>query len=110
MKTIYIDADFMCHITNDGTMTAIETDYFDGKCNTFIEGYRFIPTGKSWTRPDGVVFHGEMISPWKDYAILCEIQSLYEETIADKERISALEENNAMLTECILELSEIVYA
>ena len=78
MKTIYIDSDFKCHITNDGTMTAVETDFFDGKCDAFIEGYRFIPEGESWKRSDGVVFHGEMITPWRPYAELDAVQREYE--------------------------------
>jgi hypothetical protein len=91
MKTIYIDSDFKCHITDDGTMTAIETDYFDGKCDAFIEGYRFVPDGETWTRSDGTVFHGEMISPWKDYAELDNAQREYEkQLLADYE--SALAE------------------
>ena len=64
---VYIDSDCKCHISNDGTMTAVETDFFDGKFDAFIEGYRFVPEGESWTRSDGVVFHGEMIAPWKPY-------------------------------------------
>ena len=67
MKTIYIDSEFKCHVSGDGTMTEMQTDAFDGKCDTFIEGYRFVPSGASWTREDGVVFQGEMISPWKDF-------------------------------------------
>ena len=47
MKTIYIDSDFKCHITDDGTMRAVETDFFDQKCDAFIEGYRFVPAGES---------------------------------------------------------------
>lgn len=78
MKTIYIDSDFKCHVQDDGTMTSIETDRFDGKCDRFIEGYRFVPSGQSWTRQDGAVFHGEMFSPWKDYAILAAYQEQYE--------------------------------
>lgn len=78
MKTIYIDSDFKCHITNDGTMRSVETDYFDGKCDTLIEGYRFVPTGESWTRNDGAVFYGEMICPWKPYAELDVAQREYE--------------------------------
>lgn len=78
MRTIYIDSEFRCHVTNDGTMTAVETDFFDGKCDTFIEGYRFIPAGKSWTRSDGVVFNGEMIAPWKNYSKLNNAQREYE--------------------------------
>lgn len=111
MKTIYVKPDtFKCYVENDGTMIAVETDLFDGKCNTFIEGYRFVPNGEIWTRSDGVVFHGEMIAPWKDCALLEAAQSLYEETLADKKRIAALEEENMMLMECILEMSEIIYA
>lgn len=78
MKTIYIDSDFKCHTSNDGTMTPVETDAFDGKCDTFIDGYRFVPSGESWTREDGVVFQGEMIAPWKDYAELDNAQREYE--------------------------------
>jgi hypothetical protein len=80
---VYIDSDFKCHVTNDGTMTAVETDFFDGKCDAFIEGYRFIPPDKTWTREDGEVFTGEMVSPWKDYAILAAYQEQYETTNAE---------------------------
>lgn len=78
MKTIYIDAEFKCHVTNDGTMTAVETEAFDGMCDAFIEGYRFIPKGESWERADGVVFEGEMIAPWKNYRELANAQREYE--------------------------------
>lgn len=78
MRTIYLDSEFKCHITNDGNMTAVETDFFDGKCDTFVEGYRFVPAGESWTRPDGVVFHGEMIAPFKPYSELAAAQRQYE--------------------------------
>lgn len=78
MKTIYLDSDFKCHVIDDGTMTAVETDFFDGKCDTFIEGYRFVPFGETWTRSDGVVFQGEMISPWKPYDELDAAQRAYE--------------------------------
>lgn len=78
MKTIYIDSDFKCHVTNDGTMRSVETDYFDRKCDTMIEGYRFVPAGESWTRNDGDVFCGEMICPWKPYSDLAIAQKQYE--------------------------------
>lgn len=76
--TIYIDADFKCHVAEDGTMTAVETDVFDGKCAAYIEGYQFVPSGESWTRSDGVVFAGEMIAPWKDWRELDAAQREYE--------------------------------
>lgn len=78
MKTIYIDSEFKCHATNDGTMTAVEVDFFSNKCDSFIEGYRFIPYGKSWTRSDGVVFTGEMVAPWKNHSELEVAQREYE--------------------------------
>ena len=76
--TIYIDSDFCCHIVNDNNMRAIETDFFDGKCATFIEGYRYIPSGESWTRQDGIVFHGKMVAPIADYEPIAKAQKQYE--------------------------------
>ncbi len=76
--TIYIDNDYKCHVTDDGTMTAVETNAFDGKCAEYIEGYRFVPARQTWTRSDGVEFPGEMISPWRDWAELDATQREYE--------------------------------
>lgn len=83
MRTIYIDSDFKCHVTDDGTLTAVGTDSFDGKCDTFIEGYRFVPAGEVWTRPDGVIFTGEMIAPHTNYSILAAAQAQYEADTAE---------------------------
>lgn len=85
MRTVYLDDEFKCHVTDDGTMTAVSTDFFDGKCDNFVEGYRLIPGGHCWCRPDGIVFHGEMIAPWKDCRILQACQEQYEATAADSE-------------------------
>lgn len=79
--TIYIDSEFKCHTSNDGTMTSVETDFFNGKCQTYIEGYRFVPSGENWTREDGTVFTGEMIAPCKDYAELDAAQRQYEQAL-----------------------------
>lgn len=75
---IYIDSNCKCHVADDGTMTAVETDAFNGKCTEFIEGYRFVPAGQTWTREDGVKFAGEMIAPWRDWAELDDAQREYE--------------------------------
>lgn len=81
---VYIDNDYKCHVTDDGTMTAVGSNFFDDKCDTFIEGYRFVPAGENWTREDGEVFVGEMVAPWKDFAELDEAQRAYEkEQLAD---------------------------
>lgn len=79
MDKIYIDSNYCCHITNiNDNYIEIETDFFNGKCNTFIEGYRFIPKGESWACEDGTVFSGEMIVPWKPYDELDQAQRKYE--------------------------------
>lgn len=78
MKTIYIDSEFKCHVTDDGTMIPVETDFFDSKCDTYIEGHRFVPQGKTWTREDGKVFRGEMISMWKFDTEMAAAQAQYE--------------------------------
>ena len=76
---IFIDSEYRCHTANpDGTLQEVDTDFFNGKCQTFVEGYRYIPDGESWTRSDGVVFHGEMIAPWKPYSELYKAQREYE--------------------------------
>ena len=77
--TIYIDSDYKCHTSPADGLTAVETDTFDGKCRQYIEGYRFVPAGETWTREDGQVFHGEMVAPWRDYELLAELQAIYEE-------------------------------
>ena len=78
MKKIYLDSDFKCHISGDDTMISVETAAFDGKCDTYIEGYRFVPSGQVWVREDGVEFSGEMIAPWKPWQELEEAQREYE--------------------------------
>lgn len=87
---IYIDSDYRCHPDNpDGLYTPVETDLFDGKCDAYISGFRYVPAGASWTRSDGVTFHGEMISPWKPYAQLAAAQAQYETDLADRADLEA---------------------
>lgn len=83
MKTIYIDSEFKCHVTDDGTMTSVSTDFFDGKCDNFIEGYRCIPEGNFWIREDGTVIHGLAIFPWRNYEVLQAYQEQYEAMAAE---------------------------
>lgn len=90
--TIYIDTGFRCHVTDTGNLTAVETNIFDGKCARYIEGYRFVPEGQSWTRQDGTVFTGEMIAPAEDSRILEAAQAAYEEAQAkNADALAALE-------------------
>ena len=83
---IYLDKDFKCYTQeNSRTVQSVETDIFDGKCTAFIEGHRFVPAGQSWTRADGVVFSGEMATPFKDSRLLETVQSMYEQVQAGQE-------------------------
>ena len=86
--TIYIDNDYKCSLSDDGTMREFDVPFFDGKCAAFIEGYRYVPSGESWTRADGEIFAGEMTAPWKPYDQLYKAQLEYE-----------LEQYKAALTE-----------
>lgn len=77
--TIYIDNDFKCYTTAAEGRRAVETSIFDGKCRQFIEGSRFIPEGEKWIQSNGAIVRGPMMTPWRDSAILAELQALYEE-------------------------------
>ena len=100
---IYIDSDYKCHTSQGEGLTAVETDFFDGKCRQYIEGYRFVTSGKSWEREDGEVFHGEMVTPWRSYEILAELQAVYEE-----EQAKATEEIAAIVEEVYNSDSEVI--
>ena len=67
MRVIYIDSEFKCHTSNDGNMTAVETDFFDGKCDEFIEGFCY-----------KVSENMIEIYAYKQYTDLCNIQHKYE--------------------------------
>ena len=77
---IYLDADYKCHVENDGTMTPYETDAFDGKCRTYIEGFRIIPAGSTW---NGRYYPGEAISAWRDFELLRAAQTGYEDSLRE---------------------------
>lgn len=87
---IYVDTQYRCHTAPGEGLTAVETDFFAGKCGAYIEGYRFVPGGKTWVREDGVEFAGEMIAPWKPWKVLDEAQREYE-----REQYAAVTAQNA---------------
>lgn len=101
---IYIDDEFKCHTQAADDRTAVETDFFDGMCAAYIEGYRFVPDGEIWTAADGTAFRGEMIAPWKPWAELDAAQRAYE-----RERAAALEAQNAELLDAMAAMVEDVY-
>lgn len=87
--TIYLDNDYKCHLETDGTMQEITDTFFDDKCRVFVEGYRCLPQGQTWTREDGEVFTGKMIWPWREFSLLEEFQRQYEEMLAQQEDMRA---------------------
>lgn len=53
-ETIYVDSSGHCHRTDDGTMSAVETNFFIGKCDAVVECYCY-DNSKGY----------EVIYPWK---------------------------------------------
>jgi len=90
----YLDDEYRVH-TDPGEMRVPWEDadgIFEGKCKTYVEGYRVIPEGESWKRSDGVVFNGMMVSPVADIRVLEAAQAEYEEAQAEaKDMKAALE-------------------
>lgn len=64
---VYVDMDYKCHATNEGTMREVDSDFFNGKCPTFIEGYCY-DDSKGYAH----------IYPWKPLSGLEEAQREYE--------------------------------
>ena len=77
-ETIFVDSLYHCHRIHDGTMNAVETDFFIGKCDTFVEGYCY-DTSKGYVQ----------IYPWRDYAELDAVQREYE-----RQLLKELQENS----------------
>lgn len=66
---IYVDPNHHCHTTNpDGVFREVEESYFDGKCDTFIEGYCYDDSNKGYVQ----------IYPWKSHDQLEAAQREYE--------------------------------
>lgn len=73
---IYIDSNYRCYVSAADGRREIETDAFNGKCDEWIESYRLVPAGETWTRGDGEVFTG-MMAPWKDLGEAYAAQTAY---------------------------------
>ena len=77
--TIYIDSEYKCHAVNGGAMREFDVPFFDGKCEEWIESYRYVPAGETWVREDGEPFTEEMVSPWRDLTDAYAAQTAYAE-------------------------------
>lgn len=78
---IYLDDNFKCHATNDGSMREVETDFFNGKCAEFIEGYIYDDR------------NGIAIYAWKPYSQLVAIQTAVDraQDAADEKQMELLD-------------------
>lgn len=106
---IYIDKDFICHTTMAEGREEQECSFFDKKSKRFIEGYRYIPNGRTWTREDGAKFYGEMITPIEDSKMLKIYEILNDEKTLDTKTKKANDKQLQLLEDCIVELANIVY-
>lgn len=77
--TIYIDSDYKCYVSAADGRRAVETEAFNGKCAEWIESFRCVPAGETWVKPNGEMFRGEMVSPWKDLGNAYAAQTAYVE-------------------------------
>ena len=93
----YLDGGGMAHSRQNETGTLIPWEdaagFFTGKCPAYVEGYRVVPDGQTWTREDGAVFSGLMIAPAADPGLLIAAQAE-----ADAETIAVLDAAVAELT------------
>lgn len=103
--TIYIDSDYKCHTEPGEGLTEVKTNFFDeGMIQAYIEGYRFVPKGKTWVREDGVEFTGEMVTPWQDWQELDKLQAAHE-----REQYRPLIAQNAELVDAMASMVDDVY-
>ena len=72
---VYVDKDYQCHADPGEGLEAVEDAFFDGKCDTFIEGYCY-DTSKGYTQ----------IYPWRSSAELEAAQAQYEKDLADLQK------------------------
>lgn len=107
---IYIDDEFRCHTKPADGRREQECSIFDGKCEKFINGYRYVPDGEVWTRSDGVQFTREMISPIENPVILNLYDSIDKQNGKNEKIVEANNNQLQLLEDCIVEMAGIVYA
>ena len=78
MRKIFGDSEKRCHVDDNGNMTAVETEFFDGKCDAFVEGYCYDT-------------EEQLFYPWKHFDQLDAAQREYErERLKDAEMALAI--------------------
>lgn len=85
MKTIFLDSEFKCHLTNDSTMLEVQTEALDGYDSKAIECFRYVPKGYTWKGSDGRERHGEFIQAFRPLEVIGAYQEQYEAMLAEQE-------------------------
>lgn len=67
---VYVDQEKKCHVAAAEDRTAVDSTFFDGKCDAFIEGYCF-----------ETLENGVHIYPWRSGAELEGAQREYEQQL-----------------------------
>lgn len=87
---IYIDEHMHCHTENpDGVYIPIETEFFNGKCKEFIEGFCVEMNN------DGTI---RQIYSWKDYSELDAAQREYERQLLIEQEATIAELDSLVLS------------
>lgn len=81
--TVYIDNEYKCHAKQAEGLTPVDDAFFDGKCDTFIEGYCY-----------KAVDNAVHIYPWKPSDVLDEAQRVYE-----RQLLAELQANSIAIAE-----------
>lgn len=100
---IFIDNEFKCHIENPGGFREVDTSTFDGKCQEYIEGMRYVPDGDHYTL-DGNNTWGEAVFPWKPMVDMGKAQAVFEHdqlAIITAERDGLLDDMQALIDEVL---------
>lgn len=83
---VYVDKNYKCHASSDGTMREVNSDFFNDKCPTFIDGYCY-DDSKGYPH----------IYPYKPFNELYAAQRVYEK--------SQLAEYEALINELYAEVT-----
>ncbi len=106
MGIYYLDKDCTAHVEQAEGLVPWndENGDFDGKDTSYIESFRVVPAGESWTRGDGCVFTGLMIAPKasadgtaQSVGLVAALQSAMQTIASLDEAMLELEYQNALL-------------
>lgn len=75
---VYVDLEYSCFAQKSEGLREVESDFFDGKCNTLIECFKFVPAGESYTDEHGLLHSGAIWNYKPITSSIERIQAAYE--------------------------------